>query len=353
MDALFNMSFRVGRLFDIDIRVHILMILYVGFYLFSAGPGDWVHTLVFIGVLFGIVLCHEFGHCFGARSVGGDADLILMWPLGGLAFAHAPMTPWAQFVTVACGPLVNVAFCVISGAILIGVMGSFSAIALSPFSSTPMALYKVAMSTGVAPPEWAYYMAIFYDINLMLLAFNLLPIYPMDGGQLLFTLLWPFLGLRTATIVACQLGLVGAVGLGLWGLSGQGGSMMMALAIMGGMTCWQRLQMARFGVMMDERIGTYGATGRYHRTRGFWSRLFRSKSRRAGDDAEDVDARNPNPDGWQARLDEERKLEEDVDRILKKVRERGLGSLSYIEKQVLERATRARREREEEIGKRS
>ena len=114
MDFL-NASFKVGRLFDINVRVHILFVIWIAFRLISGG-GNWTEHAMFLGMLFGIVLLHEFGHCFGARSVGGDAENILMWPLGGLAYAHAPMTPWAQFVTVASGPAVNAGFCLLSGA---------------------------------------------------------------------------------------------------------------------------------------------------------------------------------------------------------------------------------------------
>ena len=115
MDFL-NGSFRVGRLFGITIRVHILFVIWIAWRLIASGDG-WQFHAAFLGMLFGIVLLHEFGHCFGARSVGGFAENILMWPLGGLAYAHAPMTPWAQFVTVASGPLVNVGFCVLAGVV--------------------------------------------------------------------------------------------------------------------------------------------------------------------------------------------------------------------------------------------
>jgi len=71
-----------------------------------------------MGALFVIVLLHEYGHCFAARSVGGNAEEIILTPLGGLAMAYAPHDPWARFVTVIGGPLVNVAICAICGGIL-------------------------------------------------------------------------------------------------------------------------------------------------------------------------------------------------------------------------------------------
>jgi Zn-dependent protease len=64
-----------------------------------------------MGLLFVSVLLHELGHCFGARAVDGDANDVLLWPLGGLAFAEVPHTPRAHFITTAAGPAVNLLLC--------------------------------------------------------------------------------------------------------------------------------------------------------------------------------------------------------------------------------------------------
>src|ERR1051326_6581291 len=86
-------SFPLGRLFGINIRVHWLfpvvaagLVLRAGYYL----PGTaWQDVLWLQVILFVSVLLHEFGHCFAARYVEGDAKEILMWPLGGLAFVRS------------------------------------------------------------------------------------------------------------------------------------------------------------------------------------------------------------------------------------------------------------------------
>lgn len=326
-------SFRIGRLFGVDIRIHILFVIWIGFRLFQAG-GDLRWEAWFMGLLFGIVLVHEFGHCFGARSVGGDARTIMLWPLGGLAYAHAPMTPWAQFVTVACGPLVNVVFCIVSGAVLIGTAGTIHVLELSPFGSVN---FRYLLGAG----EWAYYLALFYSVNYFLLALNLLPIYPLDGGQLFQCLLWPFVGLHRAMEIACKVGIVGCVLFGLWGLSGNGAGMLIFIAIFGGMTCYQRLQQLKYGMIVDERIRSAPAQ-RYNVRGGWFARLFKRKPRApAGPSV------NPNPGGWEAKLEARRAEEHELDRILEKVHREGIGSLSYIERQKLERASRERRGRGE------
>src|ERR1700761_3341562 len=58
--------------------------------------------------LFVIVLMHEFGHALACRSVGGQANQIVLWPLGGVAYVAPPQRPGAQLWSIVAGPLVNV-----------------------------------------------------------------------------------------------------------------------------------------------------------------------------------------------------------------------------------------------------
>jgi len=335
MDLL-NSSLRVGRIFGINVRVHVLFLLYAAFRLWQE-RGDLGFAAAFLGLLFGIVLLHEFGHCFGARAVGGFAENILMWPLGGLAFAQAPMRPWPQFVTVAAGPLVNVLFCVISGTVLVVSAGTVQVLSPNPFASVRFELLPV----GVA--SWMVYLAIFYAVNYLLLAFNLLPVYPLDGGQLLQCVLWPFVGLQRAMTIACQIGLAGCIALGLWGLAG-GGGMLIFIALFGGFTCWQRLQALKYGLIVDESFAR-APYREYRPRRSRLSRLF-ARSR----PTEDRPGTQPEAHRAAPLEQTEVDLEVEVDRILKKVHERGLQSLSYVERQTLVRATRERQRRERQSG---
>lgn len=124
-------SLPLGQLFGVGVRVHILFpILAIGLVLRtafqSALPGLWVETVVLLGLLFFSVLLHEFGHVFAARSVDGDANEVLLWPLGGLAFVEVPQTPRATFLAAAGGPLVNLvlALSLIAGLALFSVSPS-------------------------------------------------------------------------------------------------------------------------------------------------------------------------------------------------------------------------------------
>src|SRR3954463_8454306 len=116
-------SIPLGRLFGVTVRVHVLfpfvalgLILQVALRKVPQGyaypEGAWVDMAIMMGLLFLIVLAHEFGHVFGARWVDGDAQEVLMWPLGGLAYTEVPHTPRANFITTAAGPAVNLLICV-------------------------------------------------------------------------------------------------------------------------------------------------------------------------------------------------------------------------------------------------
>lgn len=135
--------------------------------------------------LFGIVLLHEFGHAFATRQVGGRSDHILLWPFGGIAYVNAPHRPGAHLWSIAAGPLVNV--------VLVPVLWLFFRYALPADASDDVLRFS-----------W-----ILQIINLLLLGFNLLPVYPMDGGQILQALLWFKLGYIKALLIASMAGLVG------------------------------------------------------------------------------------------------------------------------------------------------
>ncbi len=194
-----NGSLRLFTVFGISVFVHwswavvALLEFQFGAQRYSA-PGWMVAEYL---TIFGIVLLHEFGHALACRSVGGKAEQIMLWPLGGVAFVSPPPRPGAQLWSIAAGPLVN--------AVLIAAWWGFDMMRGS------LGLYL--------PPVWRNYVFAFGVINIVLLIFNLLPIYPLDGGQILRSVLWFFIGPLRSLSVACSIGLVGALGgmgLALW-----------------------------------------------------------------------------------------------------------------------------------------
>lgn len=119
-------SIPLGRLFGIPIRVHwlypLVVIGLVGRVYYgkdSSGGGyypngAWIDVCMLTAIAFVSVLLHEFGHCFAARSVDGDAQEVLIWPLGGLASVDVPHTARANFIATAAGPAVNIVLCIAS-----------------------------------------------------------------------------------------------------------------------------------------------------------------------------------------------------------------------------------------------
>jgi Zn-dependent protease len=149
--------------------------------------------------LFAIVLLHEFGHALACRQTGGSADHIILWPLGGIAFVDPPRRPGAVLWSIAAGPLVNVALVPVLEMLWI-------------FAGRP------GWFDDVADPIRLILMI--RVINYILLIFNLLPIYPLDGGQILRALLWFPLGEIRSLQIASVIGLIGGACLAIYALMG-------------------------------------------------------------------------------------------------------------------------------------
>ncbi|HVF10367.1 MAG TPA: site-2 protease family protein, partial [Abditibacteriaceae bacterium] len=234
-------SVPIGTWFGIRVRIHSTLILLIAVRLLFAGARDGIgfrHALTSSLILFGIILLHEFGHCIAARRVGGYADEILLWPLGGLAFIHTPRRPWPSFVGAAGGPLVNVIICAVTGVLLLAMSGGRFGLPWNPLLTFgDRALMNDESFLLIASQPIAYYLWWIYLVSFSLFFFNLLPIYPLDGGQMLQTMLWPKLGYYKSMYFACTTGMAAAVLMGLLGLAGN--FMLLLIGISGFMYCYQ------------------------------------------------------------------------------------------------------------------
>jgi Zn-dependent protease len=217
-------SFRLFRFKGIDVHVHWSWFL-VAIYSISGRLPNYaspIWALLEYLTLFLTVLLHEFGHALACRSVGGSANQIVLWPLGGVAYVAPPPRPGATLWSIAAGPLVNV--------VLLPIF---------------VGLFYAGRAAGLlaANPDLLHFLRAIIVMDVSLLVFNVLPVYPLDGGQILRSLLWYPLGrarsLKTATII----GLIGGAGLlalAVWWLSLWTG--VLALFLLS--QCWRSYQEA-------------------------------------------------------------------------------------------------------------
>ena len=225
-------SFRIFRIAGIDVYLNWTWFL-VAVFEIQARKGTYSSVLWNVLeylALFAIVLTHEFGHALACRSVGGSADTIMLWPLGGVAYVNPPQRPGATLWSIAAGPLVNV------GLVVPTLLGCAAASSLHWQLSMPDAYNFVWMV---------------FTINLVLLVFNILPIYPLDGGQILRSILWFPLGRARSLMVASFLGFFGVAGLILLAVARQ--SIWTGLiAAYAGMNCWSGFKAAQAMRKMEQ-----------------------------------------------------------------------------------------------------
>jgi Zn-dependent protease len=218
-------SIHLFRLAGVDVFLHWSWFL-VAIYEIEAHNGRYSSLAWSIAeyvALFLIVVTHEFGHAMACRQVGGTANRIMLWPLGGVAYVDPPQRPGAMLWSIAAGPLVNVA--------LLPVFGG---------------AWMVARSQGWPQTMPDAYMLLFslVWIDVILLVFNMLPIYPLDGGKILRSLLWFPLGRAKSLMVSVVIGMVGIVGFfALAVFMRSSWDMLLSVYLL--VSCWGGLQQAR------------------------------------------------------------------------------------------------------------
>ena len=217
-------SVKLFRLLGIDVYLHWAW--FVAFIYFTSRPHSYSNygwSALEILSLFLIVLTHEFGHALACRSVGGQANLIVLWPLGGVAYVNPPQRPGAQLWSIAAGPLVNVALF----PVLLG-------------------LYYSAKNHGWPENFPDAYMLVknVALINTVLFVFNILPVFPLDGGQILRSLLWFPFGRANSLMAASIIGIVGVVGFIVFALY-VGSVWMGVMAVFILLNCWGGLKQAQ------------------------------------------------------------------------------------------------------------
>lgn len=199
-------SFKVASIAGTEVRIHVtffILLAFVALHGFSSGQGaaGALDAVLFISAMFLCVLLHEFGHVFAARGYGIRTPDITLLPIGGVArLERMPRTPAHELVVAVCGPLVNVG---IAALIFLG-----------------LGLRPDLDPAGFRFEEPGRFWEKLLLWNLLMVAFNLVPAFPMDGGRVLRALLALVVDYGKATRWAATIGQGIALSVVLWMLLG-------------------------------------------------------------------------------------------------------------------------------------
>lgn len=194
-------SFKLGTVAGTEVRIHVtffILLAFVAMQGMSGGQGmaGALDAVLFVSAAFVCVLLHEFGHVFAARGYGIRTPDITLLPIGGVArLERMPEKPMQELVVAICGPLVNVAI----------------AATISTFLGLSLVL-----NPDIHFEQSGHFWEKLMVWNLFMVAFNLIPAFPMDGGRVFRALLGFFVDFERATRWAAGLGQAIAVMAGLW-----------------------------------------------------------------------------------------------------------------------------------------
>src|SRR5690606_25636371 len=163
-------SWTVGSIFGIKLRIHwtfLLLLIWVGSsFMAQGGLEAAARGIAFILAVFGCVVLHESGHALMARKFGVPTEDITLLPIGGVArMQRIPDVPMQEFWIAIAGPAVNV---VIAGVLFLGLLATGGWKAATTWPSLTTSFFANLMF-----------------VNAILVAFNALPAFPMDGGRVL------------------------------------------------------------------------------------------------------------------------------------------------------------------------
>jgi Zn-dependent protease len=223
-------SWRLGRPFGIPLYIHWTFWLLPFWVILATGPRSGLELGLNLGVLaaaFGCVLLHELGHALTARLYGIPTRDITLYPIGGVARLARPVEKPAQelWVTLA-GPAVNLVIAVLLMAVL-----------------AMIALFDPELIFSSLAGVFLFRLLV---VNVVMVIFNLLPAFPMDGGRVLRSLLALGLGHLRATQIAFGVGVVMAALLALAGAFVLGNPWLMIIALFVVLAGQAELQMAHF-----------------------------------------------------------------------------------------------------------
>ena len=211
-------SLRLATLSGIPLRLHFTFLLILIYYaVVGIGTGTGGTLVLFLLGIFACVALHEYGHSLVAQRLGYTVRDIVLYPIGGVASIEGTPRARHELVIAVAGPAVNVVIALILGTVLAARPGGFAGnVTLQTMFQTGDLLHRLLAA------------------NIMLVVFNMIPAFPMDGGRVLRAALSLKLGRRRATSIAAGVGqfvalLLGLAGLGLFRNAGIPGNFALTL----------------------------------------------------------------------------------------------------------------------------
>ncbi len=207
-------SLHIGTFGGTEVRLHatfLLLVALLGWMAYSrAGAAAALELVAFIIAIFFCVLLHEFGHVLAARRYGIHTADVTLLPIGGLArLERMPRKPSQELVVAIAGPAVNVAIFLL----------------LWPFLQF---LPSMAIDNSFIMAPFLERLAYW---NLIMVAFNMIPAFPMDGGRVLRACLAMTMDYTKATRVAATIGQAIAVVGGLYFLFNHNNPIIIIIAV--------------------------------------------------------------------------------------------------------------------------
>jgi Zn-dependent protease/CBS domain-containing protein len=195
-------SWRIARLFGVDIFVHWTFAILLAFVAFmNVRDGGWTaagYGVLLVSAIFVCVVLHELGHALAAKRYGIGTQDITLLPIGGLArLEHMPEEPKQELVVALAGPAVNVVI-VVALVISLWILGGLSS---ADLIENPENVLLFKLRTGLE-----HFLLSLAGANVLLVLFNLIPAFPMDGGRVLRALLAMRMSYPQATRIAATIG---------------------------------------------------------------------------------------------------------------------------------------------------
>ena len=294
-------SFLICRIKGVPFRLHWAYFLLVLYFLWAplldirAEPEWFLHSLIDLLLLSGAILCHELAHMAAARAHGVRVNAIVLWALGGLTeLSEKPPTPRADVLISLAGP------------------------------ACTLALAGIGYALSSQPGWLGAHMSTFAYWNAFLFVLNLIPAYPLDGGQALRAVLQSKMGEARGDLLTARIGIAASVGIALFGIIRRS-PFLLIIGFTAGLFS--------FDLLRRNRFAGYSPQGSAAGSKDV--RVWRLPKKQL--DAE-IDRKRAAD-----RADEE--VRRKVDGLLKRISEEGIESLGDKDRAFLEAASRRLRER--------